>query len=135
MLTFRHLGTQDFERVRELHAAQGLDYELPNLDSPTMLIRDGLEENGVITHALLARKTCEVYWLFDPKRPETRRERIGRLGILQKEGPREAKLAGFEDAHLWLPPHLAADVKMTRLLERLGGWQRAPWPCFYSEVR
>ena len=120
----------DHDAVKALHQKQGLAYELPDLEAPSMLVRAVIEQDGEITDAAFLRKTSEAYWLFDPV--TLKRDRLGKLLVLSKELMGPAGRAGFEDVHAFLPPHLV-DVKLDRTLLRLG-WVHPLWTCYSRKV-
>src|ERR1700691_4450107 len=120
---------EDLPEVKALHAAQGFEYELPDLDRPSFLVRCVIEEAGRITHAAFLRKTSEAYWLFNPA--ESKRERLGKLLALSKEMTAPAMRAGIEDVHAFLPPEIVND-KLHRTLLRLG-WEKPFWSCYSQE--
>lgn len=130
---FRHYSADDLEQVKALHAKQGLDYELPDLEKPSMLVRVVIEDEGRIRHAAFLRKTTEAYWLFDPA--ESRRERLGNLVILHKEMQPIAERMGIEDVHIWPPPEaLEANPAFAATMLRLG-WEKPLWPCYTRKVK
>lgn len=98
-----------------------------------MIVRAVVEENGVITDAAFLRRTAEAYWIFDPE-VSTRKDRLGKLLILQKELLLPAQRAGLEDIHAWLPPEVEHDRRAARTMIRLG-WRKALWGCYGREVR
>jgi hypothetical protein len=120
----------DAEAVKALHHKQGLEYELPDLEAPGMLVRAVIEEDGEITDAAFLRKTSEAYWLFDPA--SAKRDRLGKMLVLSKELVGPAARAGFEDVHAFLPPHIV-DTKLDRTLLRLG-WVHPLWTCYSRKV-
>ena len=121
---------EDLEAVKALHARQGLAYELPDLEAPSMLVRAVIEEEGQITHAAFLRKTSEAYWIFSPE--ERKRERLGKLLALSKEMVKPAERAGIEDVHAFLPPAIATPL-LDRTLLNLG-WVRPLWVCYSRKV-
>lgn len=121
---------EDGPEVKALHSAQGLEYELPDLDAPSMLVRCVIEEKGRVTHAAFLRKTSEAYWIFDPG--ETKRERLGKLLALSKEMIAPAQRAGIEDVHAFLLPTIV-DAKLHNTLLRLG-WVKPLWICYSRMV-
>jgi hypothetical protein len=130
MILIRHYGVEDQGQVESLHLRQGLSYRLPPLEAPTMLVRTVVEENGQITHAALLRKTAEAYWLFDPR--NRKRDKAGRLLMLHREMTIQAKKAGFEDVHCWVPPDVAKEFG--KILSHLG-WEKPLWTCYRYEVK
>lgn len=132
MILIRHFVDEDSERIKELHKKQGLAYVLPDLAGQDMLVRAVIEENGIITNAAFLRKTSEAYWLFDPAQG-TKKEKLGRLFMIQKELNAQAKVVGFTDVHCWLPPHLASDKGTNHAMMKLG-WEKPEWICYHHEV-
>lgn len=126
----RPYSSEDLAQVEALHQAQGLDYELPNLEAPSMLVRCVIEEEGQITHAAFLRKTSEAYWIFSPE--QRKRERLGKMLVLAKEMSRPAARAGIEDVHAFLPPQIVNDCLHKTLL-RLG-WVKPLWTCYSRKV-
>ena len=127
---------EDLEQVKALHQAQGLAYELPDLEAPSMLVRAVIEEDGRITDAAFLRKTSEAYWIFSPQ--TSKRDRLGRMLVLSKELVDPAKRAGLEDVHAFVPPELVDEsksdgLKMHRTFLRLG-WSRSLWACYGRSV-
>jgi hypothetical protein len=121
---------EDLPEVKALHAAQGFDYELPDLEASSMLVRAVIEDKGRVTDAVFLRKTSEAYWCFDPGL--SHKERVGRMLILNKEMMGPAARAGFEDIHAFLPP-LIMDSKLHKTLLRIG-WFKPLWVCYSRKV-
>lgn len=129
-MLIRPYSAADFDEVRALHARQGLAYELPDLEAPSMLVRAVIEENDRITHAAFLRKTSEAYWIFSPE--ERKRDRIGRLLALAKEMVEPAQRAGLEDVHAFIAPEILSPA-MHHTLLRLG-WSKSLWSCYGRSV-
>jgi hypothetical protein len=123
----REYKPEDLEALRAIHARQGFDYALPDLNHPlfaTRLVvahkdshRDAEEK---IIGAALLRLTAEAYLLLDPQ-AGTPRERWQALLTLHAAAEHDAWQRGLEDVHAWLPPGLAK--RFGKRLERLG-WVR-----------
>lgn len=122
---------EDLPAVEALHREQGFAYDLPDLESPSMLVRAVIEENGRVTHAAFLRKTSEAYWIFSPE--ERKRERLGKLLVLAKELPAPADRAGIEDVHAFLPPQIVTE-SLHKTLLRLG-WEKPLWTCYSRKVK
>lgn len=95
-----------------------------------MLVRAVMEEPQGISHAMFLRKTAECYWLFDPA--ESKRERLGRFMVMQKEMIVAAKRVGLDDVHAWIPPDVL-DTKLHRTFLRLG-WFKPEWASYSRKV-
>jgi hypothetical protein len=130
VILLRHFSSADAGRVKQLHASQALDYELPDLEAKSMLVRCVIETDGEVEVAAFLRKTAEAYLLFDPLRG-SRKHKLGRFLAMHKEVQDEARRAGFDDVHCWLPPEL--DTKFGKLLMHLG-WKKPLWTCYSREV-
>lgn len=129
-MLIRPYTREDFPEVKALHASQGFEYALPDLDAHSFLVRCVIEENGRVTHAAFLRKTSEAYWVFDPA--QSRRERLGRLLAISKEMAAPAQRAGIDDVHAFLPPQIVNET-LHRTLLRLG-WERPLWTCYSRKV-
>jgi hypothetical protein len=134
MIIIRHYGKDDWPQVRDLKQRQGLSYDLPNLENPSILVRTVIEENGVITHAAFLRKTSEAYWIFDPKAAKNKMDTIGRLSMLQIEMSATARYAGITDVNAWVPPEVASNVKFDRMMLNKFRWTKPLWTCYNKEL-
>jgi hypothetical protein len=142
----REYQERDLEALRAIHAAQGFDYQLPDLSNPLFVTKLVLtddnaetrnedrqlevgatsargnepEGNGPILGAAFLRLTAEAYLLLDP-RAGTPRERWQWLLALHAAAERDAWQRGLEDVHAWLPPSISKRFgkRITRL-----GWRR-----------
>jgi hypothetical protein len=124
----------DLAALRAIHANQGFDYPLPDLNNPlfvTKLIlseaQEGTETAGAnsapqekIIGAALLRLTAEAYLLLDPN-AGTPRQRWQWLLKLHAATERDAWQRGLEDVHAWLPPPIAH--KFGKRITQLG-WNR-----------
>jgi len=129
----REYAEGDLAALRAIHAAQGFEYPLPNLNNPlfvTKLILSEAEEGtaateanpaqGKIIGAALLRLTAEAYLLLDPK-AGTPQKRWQWLLQLHAATERDAWQRGLEDVHAWLPPPIAR--KFGKRISQLG-WNR-----------
>jgi hypothetical protein len=117
----RQYNDDDLNTLQKIHAAQNFDYSFPNLSNPLFVSKLILEDcNQLIAMAALARLTCEIYLLADPKYG-TPRARYANLQILHQVAKQDLRQRGLEDAHAWLPPRIA-----NRFGQRLAslGWTR-----------
>jgi hypothetical protein len=108
-----------------MHAAQGFDYAFPDLRNPLFLSKLVVEDGaGRAVMASLARLTCEIYLLMDP-RAGNPRERFDRIISLEHAGVADLRSRGLEDAHAWIPPRIAA--RFGRRLAQLGWLRDDSW--------
>jgi len=67
-MIIRDLQQQDTQQIAEIHGRMGMDYALPDLDSPLFLVRKvATNENGKILAACVLRIEAETYLLLDPQ--------------------------------------------------------------------
>jgi len=146
----REYNPSDLEVLRQMHAAQGFGYPLPDLEGPLFLSKLVLEDDGDgadagreeadhnsprtsasrVTMAILQRLTAETYLLHDPASGTPRRRWHNFLAL--HEAAREAAASrGLDDVQAFLPPPIAR--AFGRRLTRLG-WTHDPWPCFSLRI-
>jgi hypothetical protein len=126
----RILGPADQPALEGLHRASGLDFCLPSLADPLVVLAAGVERGGRLALAGLARLTAELYLVTD-RSVGTPAERLAALVALQAAGLDALWRRGLADAHCWLPPPVARSFG--RRLARLG-WVREDWPCYWRPL-
>lgn len=123
----REFATTDLDRLREIHAANGLPEQcFPDLADPLVLVREVVEHEGAPVMAGFLTGTCEAYLLVDHEAgtPEMRWQ------WLQELTRRVSRLAwekGLEQITVWLPPELV-DSFEKRLLAL--GFLRSEWQSY-----
>jgi|SRR5579875_497609 len=85
-----------------------------------------------IVMAALARLTCEIYLLADP-RSGTPRRRYARLLALHRAAAADLRARGLDDAHAWLPPRIAE--RFGRRLQNLGWIRDDRWTPYCFPLR
>ncbi|SRR5438445_296304 len=115
-MLIREYQESDLAQLRAIHAAQGFDYALPDLNNPLFVTKKILANDGRTVGATLLRLTAEAYLLLDP-REGTPRQRWQWLLALHDATESDAWLRGLEDVHAWLPPPIAR--KFGKRLARL----------------
>lgn len=124
-ITIREYAASDLDALRRMHAQQNFDYDFPDLADPLFLSKLVVEDDsGRPVMASLARLTCEMYLLLDPK-AGTPRKRYARLIALHVAGERDLLARGLEDAHAWLPASIAK--RFGRRLTALGWIRDDAW--------
>ena len=100
-MKLRTLNNLDQPRLNSFFEMQGFDYELP--DIRTMVAAQGIEAEGQIVQAVLARPTVELYFLADPdwRTPAWRLEALRKIHEAMRV---DLQGKGFTDAHVFLPP-------------------------------
>ena len=133
-MKIREYDDADLAALRRMHASQGFAYPFPDLRDPIFISKLVLEDNvGRPAMASLARLTCEIYLLVDrdTKRDgkvadaTSPRERYAQLLALHDAGERDLIARGLNDAHAWLPPHIAK--RFGRRLTALGWLRDDAW--------
>ena len=133
-MKIREYDDADLAALRRMHASQGFAYPFPDLRDPIFISKLVLEDNaGRPAMASLARLTCEIYLLVDrdAKRDGkvadaiSPRERYAQLLALHDAGERDLIARGLNDAHAWLPPHIAK--RFGRRLTALGWLRDDAW--------
>ena len=129
----REYQERDLDALRAIHAAQGFDYPLPDLNNPLFVTKLVLEDEATkrIRAAALLRLTAEAYLLLDP-RQGTPRDRWQSLLALHAATERDAWQRGLEDVHAWLPPPIAH--KFGRRLQRLGWLRDDAWTPYCKKL-
>lgn len=140
-MRIREYSEADLGALVALHRAQGFEYPFPDVNDPIfvskLVVEDGKEggegnQSPKIVMAALARLTCEMYLLADP-RAGTPRERYDRLLVLHRAGAADLRARGLDDAHAWLPPPIAK--RFGRRLESLGWIRDDAWTPYCRRLR
>ena len=133
-MKIREYEDADLAALRRMHASQGFAYPFPDLRDPIFISKLVLEDNaGRPAMASLARLTCEIYLLVDRDARRdgkvadatSPRERYAQLLALHDAGERDLIARGLNDAHAWLPPHIAK--RFGRRLTALGWLRDDAW--------
>ncbi len=124
----RQLEPRDLPHLQEIYDSQCIPYDFPNLGDPEFVSRlVVVDDNDIPVVAGLARKTVEVYGMFDPTW-ETPAWRFEALTMLHEAMRHELGHQGYHDAHAWIPPSLVKSF--ARKLKHVFGWKADPWPSF-----
>jgi len=124
----RSYRESDLPRLQEIYNKQCLPYEWPDLNDSEFVVKLVIvDESDTPMVAGLARKTVEVYGLFDPEW-ETPAWRFEGLRMLHEAMRHEVGKLGYKDAHAWIPPNLVKTFG--RKLRHLFGWKADPWPSY-----
>lgn len=106
---------QDFGQVAGFHADSGIDYRMPDLDSPLFPIKKVSEVNGQVVGALALRLCAETFlWLDRQRRPQ---EKLQTMKELQAAVLADAWKNGLDEIHAAIPP-----IGFDRRLKQLG-WE------------
>ncbi len=114
----RDYQPSDFERVKEIHEASGIDYDFPNINSPLFLITKVVCVDGVVRACGGIYLQGECYLFLDKSDWAGPEEKLEAIKALDSEAMYAAWLKGLECACLWLPPNMERFGE--RLVEDLG---------------
>lgn len=117
-MVVRDYQASDFERVKELHEASGIDYKLPDLSSPLFLVTKVVEVDGVVRQFGGLMLQVEAYLVADYSDWGSPQEKLDAIRRLDEVAMHEAWLRGIDCCVLWLPPGM--DRFGERLVEDLG---------------
>jgi hypothetical protein len=142
----REYRESDLAALQAIHAEQGFDYPLPDLNNPLFVTKLVLADEAPaqqkenrqleagatkILGAALLRLTAEAYLLLDPS-AGTPRDRWQSLLSLHAAAERDAWRRGLEDVHAWLPPPIAK--KFGKRIERLGWLLDDAWTPYCKKL-
>jgi len=157
----REYQESDLAALRAVHAAQGFDYQLPDLRNPLFVTKLVLFDEDVapplraasvplndeaasrdaelkpdatkerILGAAFLRLTAEAYLLLDPK-AGTPHERWQWLLALHAAAERDAWQRGLEDVHAWLPPPIVG--KFGKRIAHLGWLRDDAWTPYCKKL-
>lgn len=121
----------DFPVIAALHSSGGLDYRLPELDSPLILAHKVIEgPEGVIGSTFL-RLTAETFLLLDPALDPLRK--FSSIQALNDAICLEAWRLGLDDLNARIPPEITQ--RFAKRLHQLGWEQgRSGWVAWSREL-
>src|SRR5271163_3470737 len=107
-MRYREYKPEDRPALEAMHAAQGFDYEFPDVDDPRHLWITRMvitNESGRPTQAILGKLTSEAFYIEDSN-AHSIETRVRRFLTLQHIAENDGKQAGMDSVHIWLPPEL-----------------------------
>lgn len=113
----RDYRPEDFEQVKALHEASGIDYAMPDLSVPLFLVKKVVEVDGKVIAACALRIECETY-LWCGGEPD---EKMAAMLEMQPEILQDAWMFGIDNLVCWIPE--AVEIKFEKRLKQLG-WSR-----------
>jgi hypothetical protein len=130
-LRLRNYQDGDAPQIYSMHASQGYDFKLPPLDDPSLMVNAVLEgHSGNLEMAVVLQKTAEVFLLMDPF-VGSKKEKVGKILLMQKALMREAQKHKLKQVHCWLAPDIAENFG--KLLLHLG-WKKPLWASYFREI-
>jgi hypothetical protein len=161
LMRIREYTPADIDALRQMHAAQGFGYPFPDLESPLLVTKLVLEDDGddapdenrdaegreeahrnsrpeSSNSARPQRIAMAVLlrltaetFLLHDPAAGTPRQRWQRFLALHEAARSSATTRGLDDVQAFLPPRVAR--AFGRRLAHLG-WTHDPWPCFSRRV-
>lgn len=101
--------------MQGIHAAQGIDYAFPDLDSPLFFVKKVREVNGDVRAALVLKLCAETFLLLGDGRPQ---DKMTAMHELQEAVLDEAYRRGLDEIHAAIP-EIGFDKRLVQL-----GWSR-----------
>lgn len=123
----------DYEAVRALHESSGIDYTLPDLDSPLFVVTKVVERAGRIVACAGARIEAELYlWMsHDVGTPEERWEDLRKLNVEMLDA---AWFIGLNNFVCWVPEGI--EKSFAKRLTDLGfSRDRSGWHSWSRETK
>ena len=114
--TIRDAKTEDNEAIAALHEAMGLDYKMPNLESPLFLVQKVVECDGKIIGCTALKLEAETYLWLDPKL--TARQKVEAMTGMQEHVISEAWEQGLDTVVAWVPEQV--ESKFAKRLKAMG---------------
>jgi hypothetical protein len=124
----------DYDAVRRIHEATGIDYSLPDLSSPLFFVAKVLVDDEDCVRACGALYIqAECYLWLDPGDWASPSDKLAAIAGLDGITMHEAWLKGVEHAVLYLPPGME---RFGKRLEELGFKpNRDGWVTYAKRVR
>ena len=112
----------DFEDIKRIHEQGGLDYSLPDINSPLFLVKKVMTVDDKVVCAVLWRIEAETYLLLDKTSGLDPEQNMAALRALQIEGLDALWMQGIDNAVCWVPE--SVDKYFSKRLIQLG-WERS----------
>lgn len=126
----RDYHESDLPAIKMLHAEQGLDYALYDLDSPLCLVKKVQVVGGQVVGLMFLRLTAETILVVSGSPVE----KMAAMQELQPEVLSEAYRKGLEEVHCTVPPSILS--RFVKRLKQLGWSQdRAGWTLFSRSTK
>ena len=112
----RDYQPSDLAALKVMHAAQGLDYQFPDIDSPLFFVRKVFSDGDKIRAALVLKICAETMLLLDGQQQP--QEKLTEMQILQSSVLSEAYSKGLDEIHASIP-EIGFDKRLIQL-----GWSK-----------
>jgi hypothetical protein len=126
-VNIRRFQKGDQQKIAQIHAEMGLDYQMPDLKAKMVKARSVAEHNGEVIGAIAAKIEPEIYlWLKPGIHPAMKWDAIR---LLQRDLVKQAVKLGFEQLVCYVPDcvgrFFGKRMKMLRWEKARDGWK--PW--------
>lgn len=126
-MIIRPYEAEDLAAVEEIHKAQRLGYDFPELEHPSYFIRLVGEKDGQIVEAAFAHLTAEIHFMVRTDVATAQERHFWFLEVQEVVCQLSWNPGGLIDLHAFLPPQLERAFAK-RLMAH--GWKRPLWPCY-----
>jgi hypothetical protein len=123
-MRIRNARLSDQAALEAIFLGQGIEYAFPDLET-LIATKVLVDEDDLPRHAILARRTCELYFLSDVTDPQPPALKFAYFRELHEAMRDELREKGYEDGHCWVPPQCKAFAR--RLMRKLG-WFNSSGP-------
>ena len=130
-MTVRDYTDADKQAVAQLHRDMGMDYLLPDLESPLFVVRKVYELDGRIIGTEFLKLQAEAYLMLDCNLDAVEKTRV--IAHLSRETEREAYNRGLDTLAAYIPEEIS--TKFSKRLNLLG-WSKARdrWVTWFREL-
>jgi hypothetical protein len=128
----RDYRASDYDAVKAIHEASGINYKMPNLSSPLFVVTKVVEIDGVVIGVCGAYLQAELYLWLSKDDWGTPQEKLEVVKDLDRATLSALWDKGIDQCVLYLPPGMDSFRKR---LEDLGYKpNRDGWVCFSKET-
>jgi hypothetical protein len=131
-MTVRDYRDADKAAVEQLHRGMGMDYKLPDLDSPLFIVKKIYERAGKVVGAEFLKIQAEAYLMLDCELDQIEKTRV--IAHLSRDVEDSAYYEhGLETIAAYIPEEISD--KFSKRLNLLG-WTKAreKWVTWFREL-
>lgn len=130
-MSVRDYTDADKTAVEQIHRDMGMDYKLPDLESPLFIVRKVFVQHEQIVGCEFLKLQAEAYLMLDCNLDAIEKTRV--IAHLSREVEREAYNQGLDTLAAYIPEDISA--KFTKRLNLLG-WTKARkgWVTWFREL-
>lgn len=130
-MTVRDYEPNDKAAVEQIHRDMGMDYKLPDLESPLFIVKKVYVEAGRIVGTEFLKVQAEAYLMLDCSLDPVEKTRV--IAHLSHAVERDAFNRGLDTLVAYIPEDIS--TKFTKRLNLLG-WDKARkgWVTWFREL-